>query len=325
MSFEKVIEVAQNDPSLKLNHTCLRVKDPKVSVPFYEEKFGMKLLNRKDFPDMKFSLYFLTFTGNDKNTKIISRDANGNLNPFSIQGTLELTHNWGTESDPDYKVNNGNVEPYRGYGHIAFTTHDIEGECKRLESIGVEFKKKLTDGRQRNIAFVLDPDGYWIELVEYSTSGPSKEDLTGYRFNHTMIRVKDPVKSVNFYENVLGMTTLMKSEHANAKFTNYFLGYQNKPVEDRLSLEGVIELTHNWGTENDEAFHYHNGNDKPQGYGHICISLKDPARLCKAIEETYGDEITWAPRWNQGKMKNLAFLKDPDGYSIEVVPEDLTL
>lgn len=320
MSFEKVVTVAQNDPSLKLNHTCLRIKDPKISIPFYEEKFGMKLLNRKDFPDMKFSLYFLTFI-NDTN-KIIQKEGDGNLNPFSIQGTLELTHNWGTESDPDYKINNGNVEPYRGFGHVAFTTNDIEAECKRLESVGVEFKKKLTEGRQKNIAFVLDPDGYWIELLEYNTS--NNDVASGYRFNHTMIRVKDPVKSVNFYENVLGMTILMKSEHANGKFTNYFLGYC-KQTNDRLSLEGVLELTHNWGTENDEDFHYHNGNDKPQGYGHICISLKNPAELCKAIEETYGDEIKWAPRWNQGKMKNLAFLKDPDGYSIEVVPEDLTL
>ncbi|CAL9736545.1 glyoxalase I [Monosporozyma servazzii] len=316
MTFDKIIEVAQNDQSLKLNHTCLRVKDPKVSVQFYEEKFGMKLLNRKDFPDMKFSLYFLTFSGN----KDVPKDVNGNLNPFAIQGTLELTHNWGTESDPDYKINNGNVEPHRGYGHVGFATNDIVAECEKLESLGVEFKKRLSDGRQKDIAFVLDPDGYWIELVQYK----KETKQTGYKFNHTMIRIKDPEKSVKFYENVLGMHTLMKRDYPEAKFTNYFMGYY-KDVEDRLAIEGVLELTHNWGTESDADFHYHNGNDKPQGFGHICITMNDPATLCKTIEETYGDAIPWAPKWNQGKMKGLAFLKDPDGYSIEVVPDNFTL
>ncbi|CAL9727684.1 glyoxalase I [Monosporozyma unispora] len=316
MSFENVIEVAQNDQSLKFNHTCLRIKDPKVSVPFYEEKFGMKLLSRKDFPEMNFSLYFLTFADN----KTIPDDSNGKPNPFAIQGTLELTHNWGSEIDATFEINNGNVEPHRGYGHVGFATNDIVAECNKLESLGVEFKKKLSDGRQKDIAFVLDPDGYWIELVEYK----KETKLTGYQFNHTMIRIKDPEKSVKFYENVLGMHTILKSEHANAKFTNYFMGYY-KQVEDRLAIEGVLELTHNWGTENDPEFHYHNGNDKPQGYGHICVSLKDPSTLCQAIEETYGDAIPWAPKWNQGKIKSLAFLKDPDGYSIEVVPDNLTL
>lgn len=84
-------------------------------------------------------------------------------------------------------------------------------------------------------------------------------------------------------------------------------------------------MTHNWGTENDPGFKYHNGNEQPQGYGHICISLDDPATVCQEIDERYGDSIAWGVKFNQGKMKNLAFIKDPDSYSIEVVPSDLAV
>lgn len=307
--FNKVVESAQNNNSLRLNHTCIRVKDPKASVKFYQESFGMKLVSQKDFPEMKFSLYFLSFPNKDLE----------NTNPFSVNGILELTHNWGTETDPDFKVNNGNVEPNRGFGHIAFTTNDIDEACQELELKKVNFKKRLVDGRQKDIAFVLDPDQYWIEIVGYKDV-----NVKGYQFNHTMMRIKDPSLTLPFYQNVLGMKLFLKDDHPNADFTNYFMGYQRE-YNDRKSIEGVIELCHNWGTENDPNFKYHNGNDNPQGYGHICVSLNDPETLCNEIESKYGDEIEWAPKWNQGKMKQIAFLKDPDGYSIEVVPEDIVL
>ena len=73
-----------------------------------------------------------------------------------------MTHNHGTEKDPKFKVNNGNVEPYRGFGHIAISVDNIQAACKRIEDAGYEFQKKLTDGRMRHIAFVKDPDGRQI-------------------------------------------------------------------------------------------------------------------------------------------------------------------
>ncbi|EDO17358.1 hypothetical protein Kpol_1060p12 [Vanderwaltozyma polyspora DSM 70294] len=319
--FSIKIEAAHNDPSLTFNHTCLRVKDPVRSVEFYEKNFGMKLHAKKDFPDMKFSLYFLSFPKDNMKT-----NCHNEPDVFSSEGILELTHNWGSESDPEFKINNGNVEPHRGFGHICFAVADVEKECNDLEAKGVAFQKKLSDGRQKDIAFALDPDGYWIELIGYLNNKhgntlPTKD--VGMRFNHTMIRIKDPSKTLDFYQNVLGMKIHKISEHANAKFTNYFLGYDIPEGESWLSMEGILELCHNWGTENDPDFSYHNGNQAPQGYGHICVSCTDPSKLCSEIEEKYGDKITWAPKFNQGKMKNLAFLKDPDGYSIEVVPHGL--
>lgn len=75
-------------------------------------------------------------------------------------GILELTHNWGTESDAEFKgYANGNSEPGRGFGHICISCDNIEQTCQRFEDLGVRFQKKLTDGRMKNIAFILDPDG----------------------------------------------------------------------------------------------------------------------------------------------------------------------
>lgn len=89
-----------------------------------------------------------------------------------------------------------------------------------------------------------------------------------------MIRVKDAQKSLDFYQKVLGMSLLRTLENESAGFNLYFLGYpeqQNVPAGSDFSQnEGLLELTWNYGTEKDEAFKYHNGNDSPQGFGHIC-------------------------------------------------------
>ena len=77
---------------------------------------------------------------------------------------LELTHNYGTEDDKNFNYHDGNKEP-RGFGHIAFKVPDVVKACERFEKLGVTFQKKPTDGRMSNIAFIKDPDGYWIEIV----------------------------------------------------------------------------------------------------------------------------------------------------------------
>jgi lactoylglutathione lyase len=96
-----------------------------------------------------------------------------------------------------------------------------------------------------------------------------------------MIRVKDHEKSLKFYQDVFGLTLMRTSENKDAKFNLYFLGYPGEkgvstastngvnPTADR---EGLLELTWNYGTESDSNFKYHNGNDQPQGFGHICMS-----------------------------------------------------
>ena len=123
-----------------------------------------------------FTLYFLAFDLVDGKTPEVRKAENlnreGSFSSFfpvmSVTlyrtGILELTHNHGTEELAETPYHNGNSDP-RGFGHIAITVADIEAACARFEKLGVPFKKRLTDGRMKNIAFILDPDGYWIEIV----------------------------------------------------------------------------------------------------------------------------------------------------------------
>ena len=146
------------------NHTMIRVKDPKASIDFYTRIMGMKLVRKNDFPTAKFSLYFLG-TFKEEEAKNLPKDNDDRrgwvLNQKSI---LELTHNWGTENDANFAYHDGNKEP-RGFGHIAFKVPDVLKACERFEKLGVTFQKKPSDGTMKSIAFIKDPDGYWIEIV----------------------------------------------------------------------------------------------------------------------------------------------------------------
>ena len=94
----------------------------------------------------------------------------------------------------------------------------------------------------------------------------------GFRFNHTMLRVRDPEASLAFYRDTLGMTVIDRFDFETGKFSLYFVGYPEGPVpQDRdervqwlFEQRALLELTHNWGTENDPEFAYHNGNAEPR-------------------------------------------------------------
>ncbi|KAK7068362.1 Lactoylglutathione lyase [Halocaridina rubra] len=142
--------------------TMFRIKDPKSSLDFYTRVLGMRLLKKLDFPSMKFTLYFMGF---ELPGDIPSDEDERTAWCFSRKATLELTHNWGTENDPEFKgYHNGNADP-RGFGHIGIMVPDVEKACERFESLGTKFVKKPSDGKMRNIAFIQDPDGYWIEIL----------------------------------------------------------------------------------------------------------------------------------------------------------------
>ncbi|PUU76658.1 lactoylglutathione lyase [Tuber borchii] len=313
--------MATNTSLYKMNHTMLRVKDPKRSVEYYQNNFGMKLIRKLDFEESKFSLYFLAF--DSPGAESAGRQWTDR------EGILELTHNHGTENDENYKVNTGNVEPHRGFGHICISVDHLEKACEKLESNNVPFQKRPSDGHMKHIAFVLDPDGYWIEIVgqKQSDSASASTNLDVYHFSHTMLRVKDVEKSMQFYRSVLGMSLLRTCELPEARFNVYFLGYAREGEErdyrgeenPLLDREGVVELTWNYGTEKEEGFKYHNGNEQPQGFGHLCISVDDLDAACARFEDL---NINWKKRLTDGKMKNVAFILDPDNYWIEVIQNE---
>lgn len=120
---------------------------------------------------------------------------------------------------------------------------------------------------------------------------------------HTMIRVGDLDKSIQFYCDVLGMNLIRKKDYPAGKFTLAFVGYGNE------SDTAVIELTHNWGVEK-----YDLGN----GFGHVAIGVDDIYDTCGKIAEK-GGKVVREP----GPMKHggtvIAFVEDPDGYKVELI------
>lgn len=154
-------QIAQATEGYVMQQTMLRIKDPKLSIEFYENVLGMKLLGKYDFPAMKFTLYFLGYEqempkGDDKEkTEWV----------FGRPALIELTHNWGTESDDSFTgYVSGNEEP-KGFGHIGISVPDVYAACERFAKYDVEFIKKPDDGSMKGLAFIKDPDGYWIEIL----------------------------------------------------------------------------------------------------------------------------------------------------------------
>ena len=148
----------------------------------------------------------------------------------------------------------------------------------------------------------------------------------GFVLNHSMLRVKDPERALDFYTRIMGMQLLRKLDFPEMNFSLYFLHRPNvgDAVPDNagertawmFAQRGILELTHNWGTEADAAFAYHDGNAKPQGFGHICFSVPD---LDAAVAWFDANQVAYVKRPDAGKMKDVAFIKDPDGYWIEIV------
>lgn len=123
------------------------------------------------------------------------------------------------------------------------------------------------------------------------------------RILHTMLRVGDLEKSLDFYINVLGMHLLRRKDYPEGKFTLAFVGFQ--PEEQGA----VIELTHNWDTPS-----YDLGN----GYGHIALEVEDAYEACAAIKARGGNVTREAGPMKHGQTV-IAFVEDPDGYKIELI------
>ncbi len=143
-----------------LNQTMLRITDPKQSLAFYQDVLGMTLLDQFDFPEMSFTLYFMGYPS----SSIPTDPAERAKWIFDQTGLLELTHNWGTEADDTARYHNGNDEP-RGFGHIGISVPDVYKACERFDTLGVDFVKRPDDGSMKGLAFIKDPDGYWIEIL----------------------------------------------------------------------------------------------------------------------------------------------------------------
>ncbi|SDL50740.1 lactoylglutathione lyase [Franzmannia pantelleriensis] len=147
----------------RLNHTMLRIKDPEKALAFYTRVFGMQVVRRLDFEEMQFSLYFLAKL--EAGDEVPDDDGQRTVWTFSQKGLLELTHNWGTETQDDFAYHDGNAEP-QGFGHICFSVPDLDAAVAWFDANGVEYVKRPDQGKMKDVAFIKDVDGYWIEIVE---------------------------------------------------------------------------------------------------------------------------------------------------------------
>ena len=125
---------------MKMLHTMIRVVDLDESINFYCDVLGMKLLRKKDYPGGKFTLAFVGY-GDEKDNTVI-----------------ELTHNWDTDS---YDLGNG-------FGHVALGVNDIYGTCEKIRELGGKISREPGPMKHGTtvIAFVEDPNGYKIELIQ---------------------------------------------------------------------------------------------------------------------------------------------------------------
>jgi lactoylglutathione lyase len=123
------------------------------------------------------------------------------------------------------------------------------------------------------------------------------------RMLHTMIRVGDLQRSIDFYTQILGMKLLRQQDYPEGKFTLAFVGYGNE------NDHTVIELTHNWDTDS-----YDLGN----GFGHLAIEVDDVYEAAEQIKQRGGKIIRDAGPMNAGTTI-IAFVEDPDGYAIELL------
>jgi len=123
------------------------------------------------------------------------------------------------------------------------------------------------------------------------------------RILHTMLRVRNLENSLNFYINILGMKLLRQNDYPDGAFTLAFVGFSNE------SEQAVLELTYNWGEHSYEL---------GTGFGHIAIEVEDVYIACEAIRSK-GGKIKREAGPMKGGNTVIAFVEDPDGYSIELL------
>ena len=133
----------QDTSAYRFLHTMIRVRDLKKSLHFYTDLLGMKLIRQKDYESGKFTLAFVGY-GDESDSTVI-----------------ELTHNWEQTKPEDYTLGSQ-------FGHLAIGVPDIYGTCKQLGAAGVPIPRPPGPMKHGGsvIAFIEDPDGYKIELIE---------------------------------------------------------------------------------------------------------------------------------------------------------------
>jgi len=170
-----------------MQQTMVRVKDPKASLDFYCNVLGFKLLMYREFPQWEFNVYFVAPIA-DAST--IPEDEDGRWAMcMNTPGCLELTWNYGSEKeDAKYVYNTGNGDSTGtsdgrkikgGFGHIGITVPNVYRACERFKEMGCDFHKSPNSGGMKGLAFIKDPDGYFVEILPRGKMVPEAIDCMG--------------------------------------------------------------------------------------------------------------------------------------------------
>jgi len=224
----------------KINHVSYRVLDIEKSLNFYRNVLGMKLLKRKI--NETFSVYVLGFAEK--------------LEDLGEEGTITLLRN------------HDQTEAYdlgEGYGHVAIGSPDIYKLAEEIKQAGGNVTREPgpVKGGKTEIAFVTDPDGYKIELIQRDPSEWKAKLL------HCMLRVDDLEETQTFYEKAFGMKRLRCSDNEEYK---YSLGFQGFEEEKKAT---VFEWTKNWDRK---------GYEKGNGYAYSGILVDDMDKATEMLK-----------------------------------------
>jgi lactoylglutathione lyase len=283
----------------RILHTMLRVADLDRAVRFYVEAFGMRLLERVEIEAKRATVAFVGFEGPD------------------VGAPIELVR---------YRDETGAYTHGTGFGHVALGVAAVEPLFERATALGaaVHMAPGILVPGGPLCAFVKDPDGYAVELVDTRRSGkPAAETGAGEgaadefpaavvlgpddgasRVLHSMLRVKDPEATIRFYADGLGMKVLQRVDIEVKRATGMFLGYGADEPGRKL------EFTSYWDAEAP----YTHGS----GYGHVAVGARDVMGTLARLE-AMGVEVTERPAVLFAGAPLRAFVKDPDGYAVELI------
>eukprot|EP00877_Chromochloris_zofingiensis_P005126 jgi/Chrzof1/14614/Cz09g09150.t1 len=252
-------------------HAVYRVGDLQKTVDFYTKLLGMKVLRSRDIPEDKYSNTFLGY------------------GPETTNFALELTYNYGVDS---YDLG-------EGFGHFGVALPDVYKAAEKIKAGGGKITREPgpVKGGETVIAFAEDPTGYKWELIQ--------RPQTPEPLCQVMLRVGDLQRSIDWYQNVLGMKLLRTRDNPEYKYTLAFMGYG---PEDSST---VIELTYNYDKKE-----YTKGN----AYAQVAISTNDVYKSGEQIKAA-GGALTKEPGPVPGIGTKILATVDPDGYKYVLVDE----
>ncbi|MEX2495636.1 MAG: VOC family protein [Woeseia sp.] len=310
---------------LRLTQHTLRIADPAISLPFYEQTLGMMLLAERRDGDR--TLFFLGYAD--------PAAAGAGFNPFRPPSTvpclLTLVHN------PKQPLADVRRQPdsAEGYWKISLSVEDVDIAHNRLVARGVEIDSPRQVPDIAYLCHLYDPDGYCIELIQHDFQHrhePAEEDPdcalgTPATFSLITCRAKDINKSLEFYAGFLGMQLLSRQVVGSRGFTLYFLAFTDErpPYEDIEHIENrewlwkrpytLLELQHIWGTEDNPGFAYRVGAATGFEGISLCATGFD-AVLARADACGYTYGVLDKEVLPDARVANLV---DPDSYSVKLV------